>query len=88
MIDPIAVQGDRWVRGNLIDDLDPATGRRPWPGVALYYAVLGYNLAVTAWLAEWTMLAIGVALHGTVAPGSWRARQRSGAVPGLESQRA
>lgn len=66
----------------------PAVGGRPWPGVALYYAVLGFNLAVTAWLAEWALLAIGVALHGSVILGLWRARQRSGAVPGLENQRA
>lgn len=119
VIDPIAVQGDRWFLGELFHYVDPgvyfgvpvsnfvgwlvvgtvgvggylgmagpARGGRPWPGVALYYAVLGFNLAVTAWLAEWALLAIGVALHGAVILGLWRARQRSGAVPGLENQRA
>ena len=61
---------------------------RLWPGIALYYAVFGFNLAVTAWLAAWTLPAIGGALHGSVAVGLWRARQRSGAPLGLESHRA
>jgi putative membrane protein len=65
-----------------------AAGRRPRPGVALYYAVLGFNLAVTAWLGEWTLLAIGAALHASAALVLCRVRQRSGALLGLESQRA
>jgi len=32
-------------------------------GVALYYAVLVFNLAVTAWIGEWLLLASGVSLH-------------------------
>lgn len=36
---------------------------RPWPGVALYYAVLGFNLAVTAWIGEWRLFGMGLALH-------------------------
>jgi putative membrane protein len=40
-----------------------AAGRRPGRGVALYYAVLAFNLAVTAWLGEWRLLATGTALH-------------------------
>jgi putative membrane protein len=29
----------------------------------LYYAVLAFNLAVTAWLGEWALLACGVGVH-------------------------
>jgi putative membrane protein len=38
-------------------------GRNPAPGIALYYAVLVFNLAVTAWIQEWMLLAVGGALH-------------------------
>ena len=38
-------------------------GRRVWPGVALYYAVLAFNLAVTAWIREWTLVGVGATLH-------------------------
>ncbi len=46
---------------------DQAHRGRPWPGVALYYAVLVLNLAVTAWIGEWLLLAAGVTLHAAVA---------------------
>ncbi|MGH7392045.1 MAG: carotenoid biosynthesis protein, partial [Candidatus Rokuibacteriota bacterium] len=42
-------------------------GGQPGFGVGLYYAVLVFNLAVTAWLQEWLLLAAGVTLHTTVA---------------------
>jgi uncharacterized membrane protein len=32
-------------------------------GVALYYAVLAFNLAVTAWIGEWLLLAAGLSVH-------------------------
>jgi putative membrane protein len=38
-----------------------------WPGVALYYAVLGFNLAVTVWIGEWFLFAVGLALHVVLA---------------------
>ena len=38
-------------------------GRNPTGGVGLYYGVLLFNLAVTAWIGEWMLLASGVALH-------------------------
>ncbi len=41
-------------------------GRRRWPGVALYYAVLGFNLGVTAWIGEWRLLVIGLGVHAAV----------------------
>ena len=33
------------------------TGRGPGAGTALYYAVLAFNLAVTAWIGEWLLSA-------------------------------
>jgi len=46
--------GDRW-------------GRGPGLGIALYYAVLGFNLVVTAWIGEWALAAVGALLHAAVA---------------------
>lgn len=51
---------------------------RLWPGVALYYGVLGFNLAVTAWIGEWLLLGIGVALHAVVTLGLLATRPASG----------
>ncbi len=36
-------------------------------GIALYYGVLGFNLAVTAWIGEWRLLAVGLVLHALTA---------------------
>src|SRR5437660_1984663 len=41
-------------------------GARVWPGVALYYVVLGFNLAMTAWIREWVLLAVGGVLHAVI----------------------
>jgi putative membrane protein len=46
-------------------------GRLVWPGVALYYAVLVFNLAMTAWIGEWLLLAVGTGLHGSLALALW-----------------
>jgi uncharacterized membrane protein len=40
-----------------------ANGRDPRPGAALYYAVLVFNLALTAWIGEWVLLLSGLVLH-------------------------
>jgi len=40
---------------------------RVLPGIALYYCVLGFNLAVTAWLGDWALLLSGGAIHGVIA---------------------
>ncbi|HSE92241.1 MAG TPA: carotenoid biosynthesis protein, partial [Methylomirabilota bacterium] len=53
-----------WLRGSGWSATD---GGQPAFGVGLYYAVLGFNLAVTAWLEEWLLLASGVTLHATAA---------------------
>jgi uncharacterized membrane protein len=36
---------------------------RPGAGIALYYAVLAFNLTLTAWIGEWLLAMIGVGLH-------------------------
>jgi len=36
-------------------------------GIALYYGVLGFNLALTGWIGEWRVLATGLALHAMMA---------------------
>jgi putative membrane protein len=36
-------------------------------GIALYYAVLVFNLAITGWIGEWGLVTIGVALHALMA---------------------
>lgn len=43
----------------------------PWPGVALYYGVLAFNLAVTAYLGEWVLLALGAAVHAAAGLVLW-----------------
>jgi uncharacterized membrane protein len=56
--------------------------------VALYYAVLAFNLAVTAWIGEWLLLATGVGIHVVTAVVLWTVRQRPAVRLGLEKQRA
>jgi putative membrane protein len=63
-------------------------GRRAGPGIALYYAVLAFNLAVTAWLGEWLLLLAGVAVHAATAAGLWVFLQRPAVRLGLEKQGA
>ena len=36
-------------------------------GIALYYAVFVFNLAVTGWIGEWTLAAVGFGLHALMA---------------------
>ena len=63
-------------------------GRKTAGGIALYYAVLGFNLAVTAWIGEWVLLACGAFLHAVVASMLWAVRRRPVAWTGMESQKA
>jgi uncharacterized membrane protein len=44
-----------------------SSGRLAWPGVALYYGVLGFNLAMTAVIGEWRLAAVGAVIHVAVA---------------------
>lgn len=58
---------------------------RPAAGVALYYAVLAFNLAVTAWIGEWVLLVIGLTLHAALAAavlGCRRERHLAGSSAG------
>jgi uncharacterized membrane protein len=43
------------------------SGRRTWPGVALYYGVLGFNLAMTMLIGEWLLAGVGASVHVAVA---------------------
>jgi Carotenoid biosynthesis protein len=63
-------------------------GRRVWPGIALYYAVLAFNLAVTGWIGEWLLLGVGAAVHAVAALLLWNLAQRPAARLGLEKKRA
>jgi putative membrane protein len=51
-------------------------GRQTVGGIALYYAVLGFNLAVTGWIGEWMLLTCGAVLHATVGVLLWMLRRR------------
>jgi putative membrane protein len=56
----------------------------PWPGVGLYYAVLLFNLAVTAWIGEWVLLAAGLAVHAAFAIGVFSLRRRASVARGVD----
>ena len=62
--------------------------QKPIGGIALYYAVLAFNLAVTAWIGEWLLLAIGLVLHATVAALMLMLRRRPLRWAEMESQKA
>jgi putative membrane protein len=63
-------------------------GRRYWPGIALYYAVLAFNLVVTGWIGEWLLLLIGAGVHVMTAAVLWNVGLRPATRLGLEKQRA
>jgi uncharacterized membrane protein len=65
-----------------------ARGERPTAGIALYYAVLAFNLVVTAWIQEWTLLVLGLVVHAAAAAALYVTRRRPAAGPGMESQKA
>jgi putative membrane protein len=52
-------------------------GGRPAAGIALYYAVLGFNLAVAGWIGEWAVLAAGLALHAGLGGVLWAIGRRA-----------
>ena len=60
------IVGALGVGGYLLLAGERAIGARPWIGVALYYGVLAFNLAITAWIDEWLLLMVGIALHLTL----------------------
>ena len=44
-----------------------AAGREPRGGATIYYAVAVFNVAVTVWIGEWVLAAVGLILHGVLA---------------------
>jgi hypothetical protein len=75
-------------RATATAECDPY-GARVWPGIALYYAVLAFNLLVTGWIGEWLLVVVGAAVHTVAAAILWSVAQRPTAVRlGLEKQRA
>ena len=67
---------------------NPSSGGRPWPGIALYYGVFGFNLAVTAWIGEWVLVMVGTTVHLATALVLWSVSQRPAEGLGLEKQQA
>jgi uncharacterized membrane protein len=55
------------------------SGRRVWPGVALYYAVLGFNLTMTVEIGELLLAVIGATIHLVVAGSVWSIHRKPGA---------
>ena len=82
-----ALVGTLAIGGYLVLTRD-GRGTRPEPGMALYYAVLAFNLAVTAWIREWVLLGLGVLLHVATAAMVFAVRRRPAIGPGMESQKA
>jgi putative membrane protein len=68
--------------------VQPARQGLPWPGVALYYAVFGFNLAVTVWIGEWVLLMVGATVHLATALVLWSVSQRPAEGLGLEKLQA
>jgi uncharacterized membrane protein len=64
------------------------SGQRFRPGIALYYAVFGVNLAITGWIGEWVLLMVGLGVHGATAAILWTLGQRPAGRLGLEKQQA
>lgn len=56
----------------------PPPSPRMGPGVALYYAVLAFNLVLTASIGEWALAACGTALHAALLGGLLALRRRAG----------
>ena len=62
------------------------SGRRVWPGVALYYAVLGFNLTMTVQIGELLLAVIGATIHLVVAMSVWSIHRKPGLQVSPQSQ--
>jgi uncharacterized membrane protein len=65
-----------------------SAGRAPGGGIMLYYGVLLFNLAITAWIGEWGLLGVGILVHagaGLLLYGGG-ARRRLGSRTGVGDQ--
>ena len=54
------------------------SGTRVWPGVTLYYAVLGFNLTMTVLIGELLLAVIGATIHLVVALSVWSIHRKPG----------
>ena len=63
IVGALGVGGCLWIWS----DPNARWGGRAWPGVALYYGVLAFNLVMTAWIGEWMLAVLGFALHVALA---------------------
>jgi len=82
-----ALVGTAAIGGYLVLTRDDR-GTRPAAGMALYYAVLAFNLAVTVWIREWVLLGLGLLVHVATAAVLYAVRRRPAMGPGMESQKA
>jgi len=82
-----ALVGTLSIGGYLVLTRD-GRGSKPELGMALYYAVLAFNLAVTAWIREWVLLGLGVLVHAATAAVLFAVRRQPAVGPGMESQKA
>jgi len=62
------------------------SGRRIWPGVALYYAVLGFNLTMTIQIGELLLAVIGATIHLVVGVSVWSLHRKPGAEARSQSR--
>src|SRR5262247_2896868 len=62
------------------------SGRRIWPGVALYYAVLGFNLTMTMHIGELLLAVIGATIHLAVAVSIWSLHRKPSAEARSQSR--
>jgi putative membrane protein len=65
---------------------DNGSGRRIWPGVALYYVVLGFNLTMTVQIGELLLAVIGATIHLVVALSVWSIHCKPGAAVRSQSR--
>ncbi|PYM19303.1 MAG: carotenoid biosynthesis protein [Candidatus Rokuibacteriota bacterium] len=69
--------------GGYVVFVKSAGGRQPRYGVALYYGVLAFNLAVTAWIGERWLGVVGLLLHSVLAVVLWYRNGSAGAPMAL-----
>jgi len=62
------------------------SGTRVWPGVALYYAVLGFNLTMTILIGELLLAVIGATIHVVVAVSVWSIHRKPGLAMSPQSR--
>jgi uncharacterized membrane protein len=62
------------------------SGRRVWPGIALYYAVLGFNLTMTVLIGELLLAVIGATIHVGLALSVWSIHRKPGAAERPQSR--